>query len=1227
MQRPDRKAKYGFWGYLLLGICVLCTGLILVSRINSRCSPQGQYLQIQNRFLENEKRLNEAFDALIAADSICSTVDLVNFCQEQQLDMQQLAFFVYQDSLLIGWSSNLISLPNTLLPYDTAEFMSIDNKWLYIKRINKGNRQYIGSIIIANNFDDFPHFVEEQLSYIPLHKSLVSTCEKIVYNNLHDPVFKVCIHGNMNIKTSAMLLRIILILTGWMLLAIALSRFLLFKKFFYRKQTLIFVIASVFIFVTTKLSLLLFNDSSSDLFSPIYYASHFDSLGKLFVHVFAIFLSAAFFMRFASLKAFYTLNAKSKIFICAVSILLAFCVLAWIYRLVYGITNDSIVVLKPELIYQYDILSIVAILSIVMLLWSGCFVLYKLLAEIFTMLRQKGLFLGIVGGGLGIFVVAATVLTNVFSHSVGIYGQYLLLPVFVLLVGVTAIFIYKRKKWYNLLFQCLLLIILSFTVWLTARKSVKEREEKYMETMAKDIFSMEDAFLSDEFCDLAEKLEKDSALADLFARMPLETIDIQQFIVSEYLSPYSGKYNIRVYAGLESIPEDELRLEKILKNISPDAQKNTTSMFFFNHVGFGRSEYILNLFIPIHRFTDMGRLIVIFSKDAYNQQQSGLGKLLRKEMSYFSYAGYENGILESTSNLPSVSYRRLLADYALDTIYSGMKFTSDDMNHTLFAYGQKTLIISAGNDIVWMQLSFIAGLFLIQFVFLILVGFFLSPFSHVSFWSLDFKESIQLYMAILILLSTFITGVLFFNFFNQIHEKEHFDSINQSLERVRKAISVSMAENDSICASDRNMFEEIEDVLNRFYGSDLPDINIYNPSGMVVKSLGKGIFTAQRIHPLAYRCLLSNRHDIAVFDEKFDLRSYKSYYKNILNSKGETIGFINHVYFKNRIQRPFDRHHIQFLSQFMSISILILIAIVAASMLLVKRLTIPLHKVIRYLSEFNSNPRIMKDMKKIEWNHHDEFGELVKTYNLLIERIVVSAQLMERTAQEMTWKDMAKQVAHEIKNPLTPIRLTTQQILREINTRQIDKEKIAHYLSMIIEQTDVLNEIATSFSVFAKINLQNGNPEDLLSIIENTIDSYLEGDNEIFIVTRNRTLQSQALCYTNRVQITQVLNNLIKNAIQAAKPHQRQDICISLHHYGDKMWQIQISDTGTGMTNELKEKIFSPDFTTKSAGTGLGLALVKSIVGSWGGSVYFESTLGIGTTFFINLPKYVPQNE
>jgi nitrogen fixation/metabolism regulation signal transduction histidine kinase len=406
--------------------------------------------------------------------------------------------------------------------------------------------------------------------------------------------------------------------------------------------------------------------------------------------------------------------------------------------------------------------------------------------------------------------------------------------------------------------------------------------------------------------------------------------------------------------------------------------------------------------------------------------------------------------------------------------------------------------------------------------------------------------------------------------------------------------------------------------LEAFFNIDLLNLNLYNKNGELIKSYGKGIYINTHINPYILKQFSTDKYGAITIDEEFRKEKYKSSYRPISNSNGEIVGYLNLLTFGEKYNM-LDPRHTQFLAKFMLICLITTLLIVFLSLFLIRRLTRPLSKVTERLSTIS----LRGDEPEIEWTRDDEFGKLVETYNFLIAKLRVSTELLERDSQELAWKDMAKQIAHEIKNPLTPMRLTTQQIMRQLSTENVDKDRLNDYFKMVLAQTDTLTEIAASFSNFAQANQRDGSCQDLFSILKDTISSYNETDVEI--VLENNTEQEAVLSFVSRSQTMQVFNNLIKNAIQAKKPDQKQTVSIVLQNHGDKMWQIKVSDTGTGMTDEVKEKLFQPNFTTKTSGMGLGLAVVKQIITARGGSIFFESTLGDGSTFWITIPKYISE--
>jgi nitrogen fixation/metabolism regulation signal transduction histidine kinase len=286
------------------------------------------------------------------------------------------------------------------------------------------------------------------------------------------------------------------------------------------------------------------------------------------------------------------------------------------------------------------------------------------------------------------------------------------------------------------------------------------------------------------------------------------------------------------------------------------------------------------------------------------------------------------------------------------------------------------------------------------------------------------------------------------------------------------------------------------------------------------------------------------------------------------------------------------------------------------SVWLANRITEPL----KILKQKFSILSLAKNNDLISYTKKDEIGTLISEYNKMVMALSESVQRLAQSEREGAWREMAKQVAHEIKNPLTPMKLSVQYLQKSLKEdpnnwpKKFDKVSIT-----LIEQIEALNNIANEFSNFAvlpKINLTKIN---IVNFLEITIHLYQNTPN-VVMHFENKIKSKNILVEADREQMLRVFNNLIKNAIQATEKCDTGKIELECSLTNDKNVLIKIIDNGIGIAEENFEKIFVPNFTTKSAGTGLGLAMVKNIIESFGGKVYFESQINKGSTFFIELP-------
>ncbi len=272
---------------------------------------------------------------------------------------------------------------------------------------------------------------------------------------------------------------------------------------------------------------------------------------------------------------------------------------------------------------------------------------------------------------------------------------------------------------------------------------------------------------------------------------------------------------------------------------------------------------------------------------------------------------------------------------------------------------------------------------------------------------------------------------------------------------------------------------------------------------------------------------------------------------------------------------------------------------------------------IKTIAEKIEETRLNQRNEKIILNAaSSEIIALVKSYNNMIDQLEESAIKLAKSEREEAWKEMAKQVAHEIKNPLTPMRLTVQSFERKFDPEESNiKEKVAEYSQTLIQQIDVLSSIASAFSDFAKMPKQNREKLNVHDVVKHALDIFTEDYIEYI------SEETELYASLDKTQLIRIVTNLVKNATQAMRNDGTiPKIEVKVTSEGNSV-KISVSDNGKGILDQNKELVFEPKFTTKTSGMGLGLPMVKKIIETYDGSINFTSTKNIGTVFNVILPK------
>ncbi len=337
---------------------------------------------------------------------------------------------------------------------------------------------------------------------------------------------------------------------------------------------------------------------------------------------------------------------------------------------------------------------------------------------------------------------------------------------------------------------------------------------------------------------------------------------------------------------------------------------------------------------------------------------------------------------------------------------------------------------------------------------------------------------------------------------------------------------------------------------------------------------------------------------------------YQASYTYITDGKFKPIGILNLPYYEDNTFNDMELK--EFLIRLGWVYFAMLIIAIGLAYFITKYIT----RSLQTISDMMNKTDLTKRNEKIYIeNPSEEIGKLVDSYNDMIDELEQSAAKLARSEREQAWREMAKQVAHEIKNPLTPMRLSVQSFERKFDSTDPNvKDKVAEYSKTLIQQIDTMSNIASAFSNFAKMPAQQNETLNVVKIVKLALDIFNE-DYIHFLAE-----EEEIIAKLDRTQLIRVITNLVKNAIQAIPESVTPRILVSVSSENESV-KISVADNGIGIADEHREKVFEPKFTTKTSGMGLGLGMVSNIVDTYNGSIDFTSKVDKGTVFTVKFPK------
>lgn len=1215
-------AKTKKFYFLIVSIVAFAAAIFLEHDVMHNQPETRLVNHFQSYFSYQEKKLNRYMDRM--ATVIDSGITRKNYISEfsyllPTLEDEGMGFLVLKQDEIVFWSDNYFAYsPSQYKQIRYEKVLYLPNGIFYAKHLIVNNHQIIGLIHLKNKFpfenqylknsfvepfnlpDDYQISVEYNRNSIPV-------CDVD-----QETVFYIRPYGKTRCTKAELYFPGFLYFVGFIFL-------LLFSRRVMKEHKEIFILkiftlgGALFSFywlhVTFGIPVLL-NEFS--FFGPDYYASSdwIPSLGDFFM------LSVLFFFWSINFAKEYVVPVRNNTWLIVSSYI--FTALTYLFAgfLISNLILNSNISLKLSRISDIDFYSLAAYFSIAFLLLSS-FLINQKIVQISRHFISKQKFL--------LVFIPLTVLAIFLS---AIFRDVTLFILTLFLIASLILFLLRQKHSTLVSLSFIVLFVALYSVFsvFIIYKQLIIRDIQVQKLMAVNLSSEHDPVGEIFLSDIQYRMSTDSTIPELF-NPPYDELD--GYLSRNYFSGYFSKFDLQitVCTGADSVlVQPDNSLEPCFPFFDHMIAKSGTKLpgcnfYHMNNMN-GLVSYFGKLYYPVIS-DSLGVSIFIELNSKIVSEGIGFPELLMdqsliKPNKYkeFSYAKYFNNELVNRSG--EYLYNSYFLSYDIFPMQNEFQlFRWDGYNHLVYRLGNNNYIVVSNQslDVLDFLISF-PYIFVFYMMFALVIIFVGNATYRKQAIPFDLKFKIQAAIISVVLVSLLVVaaGTLFYNI--KEYNNKHRQGLQEKMASISEEIANRLVDHEEVTPDLHAwLLRELHKLSNIFS----TDINIYDFNGELLATSRPEIFSkgiiSTRINAEAYYQLMENYVANYFHPEHIGSLSYLSAYEPILNSKGNYMGFLNLPYFTR--EDSLDQEISTFIVAFINLYVLLFLASVIVAVLLANQITRPLSLIRNKLKGI----QLGKKSEQINYSAKDEIGALVQEYNKKVDELAESAELLAKTERELAWREMAKQVAHEIKNPLTPMKLHVQYLQRVkkegMEISDIQFEKVTQTL---IEQIDNLSDIATEFSNFAKIPRAKNEIIDLVEKLKTTEELFKANPKNKVTLELNGIRKLQV--YADREQLSSAFVNLIKNGLQAIPEDRVGQILIELKLDGENAI-VSFTDNGTGIREELRDRMFEPNFTTKTSGMGLGLSIVKNVVDNLKGRIWYDTKMDVGTTFYIEIPIYI----
>lgn len=781
------------------------------------------------------------------------------------------------------------------------------------------------------------------------------------------------------------------------------------------------------------------------------------------------------------------------------------------------------------------------------------------------------------------------------------------------------------------LFVFLVIIVSALTGAFANFTHYQSELKLYKQEFASNILQENDVLAEFLLEGVADRIASDKLIRSKMMGPYVDAAFIRKKISRQYLPGYFDKYEVDVHLfdsqgrPLESTNPTVTTLQDLLDMYDrPDTRTERQNLLLIKDpTRLNLRIYLQFIEVPISRWQKGTIVLQLTLKKLLPNSvvpellvDQRTNSTFRADM--LSYAIYEEGHLKYSEGEYdyAINFNRNLLRRA-DLIRQGI--TQDNYHHfgVIDEDSGQMLVITTENygvrevlsNFSFLFLTFTTGLVLCCLIYLMVERKQLRSFRP------NFSTKIQIFLNFGILLPLLLVSITTAGLVTASYRKDLMSTYEQRGEAVRENLSEFVAR-DLITRS------VLQDKVAEVAAIAEADVNVYDRFGKLLVTSQPLIFEAgllsKLINPEAYAAISERQALRSMLEEQAGSLSFNAVYLPLRqnNNSGELLGFIGIPFFDS--EKQLDLKLIELITTTMNIFTIMFIMFMVLTFFASRALTVPL----RVLADKLKRTSLTGRNETLTYAGSDEIGMLVNEYNrmlLTLEQNKVDLAMQEK---EAAWREMARQVAHEIKNPLTPMKLSLQYLQKAIAEKKPNTEQLIDKIShTLITQINILNDIATSFSSFTSMPEPKNERMDIAAALQKASD--LHNDPATAEITTSIP-KEEVIVMADENLLVRTFNNLLLNAIQAVPASRKPQIRVAMEVKPDQTLLISIQDNGSGIPEEIRTKVFIPNFSTKYTGSGIGLAVAKKGIENAGGRIWFETEEGRGTTFYISLPLAEP---